>query len=64
MMAGKVTEFAKKRFEEGNTDVSKYLAQVKAQVSQDLEANAAIKGIDRAQRVSKIINYYILSKFN
>jgi hypothetical protein len=56
MMAGKVTEFAKKRFEEGNTDVSQYLAQVKAQVSQDLEANAAIKGIDRAQRVSKIIN--------
>ena len=56
MMAGKVTEFAKKRFEEGNTDVSQYLAQVKAQVSQDLQANAAIKSIDQAQRVSKLLN--------
>lgn len=26
MMAGKVTEFAKKRFEEGNKDVASYLA--------------------------------------
>jgi hypothetical protein len=36
MMAGSVTEFAKKRFEEGNKDVATYLAQVKAQVAQDL----------------------------
>jgi len=36
MMAGKVTEFAKKRFEHGNTDVAQYLAQVKAQVATDL----------------------------
>jgi hypothetical protein len=55
MMAGKVTEFAKRRFEEGNTNVNEYLAQVKAQVSQDLQANAAIKSIDRAQRVSILL---------
>lgn len=41
MMAGKVTEFAKKRFEEGNKDVATYLAQVKAQVAQDLQKKSA-----------------------
>ena len=30
MMAGKVTEFAKKRFEQGDKNVSQYLAQVNA----------------------------------
>ena len=48
MMEGKVTEFAQKRFEEGNQDVNKYLAQVKSQVNRDLQANAAIKSIDNA----------------
>jgi hypothetical protein len=37
MMAGRVTEFAKKRFEEGDKNVAQYLAQVKAQVAQDLQ---------------------------
>jgi hypothetical protein len=41
MMAGKVTEFAKKRFEEGNKDVAQYLAQVKAQVAEDLQKKSA-----------------------
>jgi anaerobic ribonucleoside-triphosphate reductase len=43
MMQGKVTEFAKKRFEEGNTDVAQYLAQVKAQVASDLQKKSAAK---------------------
>jgi len=30
MMAGRVTEYAKKRFEEGDKNVQQYLAQVKA----------------------------------
>ena len=33
MMDGKVTEFAKKKFEQGNTDVSQVLSQVKAQMA-------------------------------
>jgi hypothetical protein len=41
MMEGKVTEFAKKRFEHGNKDVAQYLAQVKAQVAQDLQKKSA-----------------------
>jgi hypothetical protein len=50
MMEGKVTEFAQKRFEEGNQDVNKYLAQVKSQVNRDLQANAAIKSLDNASQ--------------
>ena len=41
MMQGKVTEFAKKKFEEGNANVSQYLNQINAQVSSDLRANTA-----------------------
>jgi len=37
MMDGKVTEFAKKRFNEGDKNVAQYLAQVKAQISEDLK---------------------------
>jgi len=48
MMAGQVTEFAKKRFEAGNQDVHQYLAQVQQQVNQDLQATAAFKSIDIA----------------
>ena len=56
MMEGKVTQFAQKKFDEGNTNISQYLAQVKQQVHQDLQANAAIKSIDRAQQqVSKLL---------
>lgn len=56
MMSGQVTDFAQRKFAEGNTNVSQYLAQVKQQVSQDLQANAAIKSIDRAQQqVSKLL---------
>jgi hypothetical protein len=36
MMAGRVTEFAKKRFEDGDKNVAQYLAQVNAQVATDL----------------------------
>lgn len=43
MMQGKVTEFAKKRFEEGNKDVATYLAQVKAQVASDLQKKSSAK---------------------
>lgn len=41
MMQGKVTEFAKKKFEEGNANVSQYLNQMNAQVASDLRANTA-----------------------
>ena len=49
MMAGKVTEFAKKRFEEGNKDVATYLAQVKAQVANDLQKKSAAKVEKKSQ---------------
>lgn len=39
MMAGQVTEFAKKKFENGNTNVAQYLAQVKEQVTQEMSQN-------------------------
>jgi len=48
MMEGKVTEFAKKRFEDGNQDVNQYLSQVKSQINMDLQANAAMKSIEKA----------------
>jgi hypothetical protein len=41
MMQGKVTEFAKKKFEEGNTNVSQYLNQMNTQVATDLRTNTA-----------------------
>jgi len=43
MMNGKVTEFAKKRFAEGNHNVDEYLSQMNMQLSSDLQANAALK---------------------
>lgn len=42
MMTGKVTEFAKKRFAQGNTNVAQYLAQINAQVDSDLKSK--VKG--------------------
>ena len=52
-MAGKVTEFAKKRFEEGNKDVAQYLAQVKAQVAQDLQKKSAAMTDKKSQATQK-----------
>lgn len=46
MMHGKVTEFAKKRFEDGNPRVDQYLSQVSSQVNNDLQANAALKTLN------------------
>jgi hypothetical protein len=46
MMQGKVTEYAKKKFEEGNTHVDQYLNQMNAQVASDLRANSATKNLD------------------
>ena len=43
MMAGEVTEFAKKKFKEGNRDVNQYLAQVKAEITDDLKGKEAQK---------------------
>lgn len=40
MMQGKVTEFAKKKFEEGNTNVVQYLNQMNAQVAADIRNGA------------------------
>jgi hypothetical protein len=53
MMAGKVTEFAKKRFEEGNTDVAQYLAQVKSQVASDLQKKSNAKAEVKSQATQK-----------
>ena len=36
MMKGQVSEYAKKKFEEGNANVSQYLAQVKAAMTEQL----------------------------
>lgn len=60
MMNGQVTEAAKKKFAEGNTNVSEYLTQMKEQVHTDLSAAAAIKSLNRAaptndEKVSFII---------
>ena len=52
MMQGKVTEFAKKKFEEGNTHVDQYLTQMNAQVSADLKQKNAEKSMDNSQQVS------------
>jgi hypothetical protein len=52
-MQGKVTEFAKKRFEEGNKDVAQYLAQVKAQVAQDLQKKSAASVEKKSQVTQK-----------
>lgn len=49
MMDGKVTEFAKKRFQEGNKDVAQYLAQVKAQVANDLKNKSVAKAEKKTQ---------------
>lgn len=46
MMQGRVTEFAKKKFEEGNTHVEQYLNQVNAQVAADLRASNGMKAMD------------------
>ena len=46
MMQGKVTEYAKKTFEEGNTHVEQYLNQMNAQVAADIRANSAQKTLD------------------
>jgi hypothetical protein len=53
MMEGKVTEFAKKRFEQGNKDVNQYLAQVKAQVAQDLQKKSAAVSEKKSQATQK-----------
>lgn len=52
MMQGKVTEFAKKKFEQGNTHVEQYLNQMNAQVASDLRANSALKSLDTDKKVS------------
>jgi len=49
MMQGKVTEFAKKKFEEGNTHVDQYLNQMNAQVSADLRVKSTEKSMDNNQ---------------
>jgi hypothetical protein len=53
MMEGKVTEFAKKRFEQGNKDVATYLAQVKAQVASDLQKKSAASTEKKSQATQK-----------
>ena len=50
MMKGKVTEFAKKKFSEGNRNVDQYLNQMNAQVAQDMQMNGTLKALD--QKVS------------
>jgi len=45
-MQGKVTEFAKKKFQEGNTNVEQYLNQINAQVAADLRAKNAQMSVD------------------
>lgn len=47
MMQGKVTEFAKKRFEDGNQNVDQYLNQMNTQLSADLQAGAAVKSLEQ-----------------
>ena len=39
MMDGTVTEFAKKKFEQGDKNVAQYLAQIKEQVQQNMQAS-------------------------
>lgn len=46
MMQGKVTEFAKKRFEDGSPHVDQYLSQVSSQVNNDLQASATLKSLN------------------
>jgi hypothetical protein len=46
MMQGKVTEYAKKKFEEGNTNVNQYLNQMNAQVASDIRASSSAKDTD------------------
>ena len=46
MLAGRVTEHAKKKFEEGNTNVDAYLAQVKEQLAQGLTQSSLIKNVE------------------
>lgn len=50
MKAGRVTEFAKKRFEEGNHHVNEYLAQVS-----DPQHNSFAQTADLVQAVSKVL---------
>jgi len=56
MMQGKVTEFAKKKFEEGNTNVNQYLTQINAQVTQDLKQKSAEKSMDSNQKKQAELN--------
>lgn len=37
MIDGTVTEFAKKKFEQGDKNVAQYLAQIKAQVNEGIQ---------------------------
>ena len=67
MMAGRVTEYAKKRFEEGDKNVQQYLAQVKAQISKDLAkkdgtAPVAQNLVNTKQSVSININKLFQTK--
>jgi len=52
MMQGKVTEFAKKKFQEGNTNVEQYLNQMNAQVAADLRLKNAHQAEFVDQKVS------------
>lgn len=63
MMAGRVTEFAKKRFEEGDKNVAQYLAQVKAQVAQDLqEKNTGKEKAQQAQKTTTSVKSLVNNK--
>jgi hypothetical protein len=54
MMQGKVTEFAKKKFEQGNTNVEQYLNQMNTQLAADIKASTQSKDTDK--KVSKNYN--------
>ena len=56
MLAGKVTEHAKKKFEEGNTNVDAYLAQVKEQLALGLTQGSMGNKNAPAQSGSKHAN--------
>jgi len=58
MKAGKVTEFAKKRFEEGNHNVNQYLAQVQDDVSRGMH-NHAFAQQETSELVQTVSNLYI-----
>lgn len=56
MKQGKVTEFAKRRFEDGNHNVNDYLAQVQDNVSQGMHQQAYAQQTSEqlVQTVSKL----------